>query len=532
MTSETYEALNKAWKSTCRILFGNEVGDLEDYGPWLNEYVDTSRYMKSESGAGVLVAINEYEPSARFASRSSIDFEKKIEPLGINEVKDIETIVQAIQDRLVYTGDVILGNSKFIEESTNITDSFYVYKSSIVSKSKNTGFSDTVRVSDNTFGAHGAAYCSYVVKGSTVTQNKRCFECHYTQYDTDCYYCTKAVNCSECLFCFGSQNAHHTIGNLELDKSKYFSLKAGLLEQMHDVIQKEKSIFSLLSILELTEKHGRKTKLSSVKYTEEKFDKNVIEEAFSRTSRVLLGHELTSIDDYARFLQKHWKQDIFTKSPVSSKKVGVVGFSSRVFKQHDIICRLLTEEEIKELGKTSVTIEEAGNLRVDAEALAEILGEIAYTSFDIKEGNNVNNSECVELINAENCYNGSAFVHSKKCAYCFWPRESEYIFGSNTVWESSFCINSYYSKRLTRAFECDSCESCADSYFCHNSENMQDAMFCFNAKNKRNAIGNAEMQKEKYAEVKKSLLEQIASELEKNKNLKWDVYTLGGFRQG
>ena len=40
MNSQNYEVLNKAWKSTCKVLFGAEIGDMKDYEPWLLYGVD------------------------------------------------------------------------------------------------------------------------------------------------------------------------------------------------------------------------------------------------------------------------------------------------------------------------------------------------------------------------------------------------------------------------------------------------------------------------------------------------------------
>ena len=68
---------------------------------------------------------------------------------------------------------------------------------------------------------------------------------------------------------------------------------------------------------------------------------------------------------------------------------------------------------------------------------------------------------------------------------------------------------------------------CTDLYFGHNCENVQDGMFCFNVKNLKRAIGNAEYSPDEYKKVKSSLLEQISSELEAKKTLKWDIYNIG-----
>ena len=93
--------------------------------------------------------------------------------------------------------------------------------------------------------------------------------------------------------------------------------------------------------------------------------------------------------------------------------------------------------------------------------------------------------------------------------------------------EVEFCIKCYNSAKITRCFECDNCESCADLYFSHNCENVRDSMFCFNVKNLKCAIGNAVLPTDQYKRVKGALVAQMADELEKKKNLKWDIFTIG-----
>ena len=73
----------------------------------------------------------------------------------------------------------------------------------------------------------------------------------------------------------------------------------------------------------------------------------------------------------------------------------------------------------------------------------------------------------------------------------------------------------------------DTSTKCSDSFYCHNSEGLTDCMFCFNVKGKKYAIGNAMLAPDRYRQIRDSVVEQLADELEKNKKLKWDVYNVG-----
>jgi len=188
---------------------------------------------------------------------------------------------------------------------------------------------------------------------------------------------------------------------------------------------------------------------------------------------------------------------------------------------------MATEEEIREVGRHGIGEAGAEKLTIDECALCEILHPIAYFNLEKDTGKISNVGKCAVVINASDGYATSALIQSKKCAHCFWTLNDESVFGSYMAHNSSFCINAYNSQRLTRALECDSCESCSDAYFLHNCENVRDSMFCFNAKNLSHAIGNAELPAVEYKRVKSSLVAQMADELEKKHDLRWDIFNIG-----
>ena len=57
-------------------------------------------------------------------------------------------------------------------------------------------------------------------------------------------------------------------------------------------------------------------------------------------------------------------------------------------------------------------------------------------------------------------------------------------------------------------------------------ENVHDSMFCFNTKNKRYAVGNVEIGREKYAEIKALVLAQLNLELSKTDSIALSIFNL------
>ncbi|MCX6777472.1 MAG: hypothetical protein NT157_01145, partial [Candidatus Micrarchaeota archaeon] len=139
--NELYDELNRRWKTTCKVVLGEEVGEFHEFGEWLSEH-NRPRFSKKSaiSEKKVSLVLPHYANTARFVSLDEVDFNKKFEPLRINEVKDIDSIIGAVRERAYYAGNIQLGNSRFIEGSTDVIESFYVYDSTQISFSKHIAY--------------------------------------------------------------------------------------------------------------------------------------------------------------------------------------------------------------------------------------------------------------------------------------------------------------------------------------------------------------------------------------------------------
>ncbi|MEM2137800.1 MAG: hypothetical protein QW568_01815 [Candidatus Anstonellaceae archaeon] len=250
-----------------------------------------------------------------------------------------------------------------------------------------------------------------------------------------------------------------------------------------------------------------------------------VQQAWSATTQVLFGKALGRLEDYEEWLKLNVPGMLASKSAISDKIVYIPNFIYYAETQKQAI----KLEETDEWGKKHLEKAEAEGLSLSN--AAGKLGSLKYFSPEVAMGFNVGLEECSVYFNSSYCFKTSAMVADKYCAYSMWPRNSEYIFGSSYVFSCSFCVKCYHSENLTRCFEVSNSSNCADCYFCHNCENVRDSMFCFNAKNLRHAIGNVELGKEQYAEIKKLLLSDLAKRLENNKGLKHSIYNIGCFKK-
>lgn len=525
--AEPLDTLDRRWRSACKILFKQEVGPLSDFLPYLEGLIEPNLHRKSSvSGKDVAYAVREYAEGSKWISFDEVDFNKKFEKLNINEIKDIDALLEAVSERVYYTGNVILGNSGRVERSSNISDSFFMRDSAIMGDSKYVASCIVGRLDEDCFGTYGPGESSYCIRCTQTYRDKRCFELWTSQNCSDCYYVYNLQACSDCIFCFNTKNKRKCIGNLELAPDKYSSIKEKLLAEMAEGLRKNKQLPSLMDIV----RKSRKEKPPAI--TEEEDDKepenkNVIEAEFAKTAGLLLGARLAGLDNYKQWLERHTHSVEERQSAVSGKTIYMTPRMTAIPEiPRD---RMVTAQESRKLGEI-IQLSAAEVETLSITNAHERIGKLAYLTVDFSEGANTNLIECATSIDSTCSYRTSGLVYSKHCGYMFWPRSTEHSYGCEAMFDSSFCINCYYSQKLTRCYECDSCRSCSDCYYCHNCENVQDSMFCFNVKNMKYAIGNVEVGREEYLRIKKLVLAEIAGRLMKEHDFSLDIYNIGKAR--
>lgn len=520
--SETLRILNQRWKNCCRIVFKREIGDIYPYVPYLQGLIDPVQIEKSaKSGNEVAFAIGNYAKGSRRISFGE-QGKEKTEPLAFDDIKDIDSVISALGQRACYSGDIVLGNFSHVEKSSGITDCFYLYGCSLLSDAKHCAFTQKGRVCNDLFGCWGPGETEFCIRCSQTYLDKRCFELWTSQKCSDCYYSYYLKNCTECLFCFNSRNLSHAIGNLKLPKEKYFALKEKLVSEIADELERKKKLPSLMDIAEAGGKPNT-PKISVSPRTENSRGQKAVEDDFPKVSSLILGKPLGKISDYKEWLERGTEAIMDLKSAASGGKV--LFFPRGIAAAKIPRNRLVTEEEATALGKQPPLSEKEAE-RLSFSTAPELISRLAFFNVEFWEGTNIDLTECPIAIESARCLR-SGVVYSKYVGHTFYTRTCEHIYGCNQVFDCAFCMKCYYSNGLQRCFEVDFSRDCSDCHFSHNIENCHDCMFCFNVKNLKYAIGNVEMGKEEYARVKKMVLAEIASKLEKEKTLPWSIYSIG-----
>ena len=522
--SSVYAQLNKAWKSTCRILLGEEIGELKEYEEWLKEYMPVIGKRKSHiSGKDVTVAFDEYCKDANFVSLDEVK-EKSIEPLTINEIKDIDSIVEAISERWEYTGNKILGNSSFVESSDTILESQYVFGSIDISQSTHIFNGALVRTNSKyIFGSPWLGQCEFLIRVIGATNVKRGFESSEITDCSDIYFSHNCHGSHELMFCFNQRSKRYCVGNLQLSKDKYLSLKAKLIKEVVEELKKEKRFPSLFALVQDKMVDIDLGIQISQNDQIEQGDIKPIEKAFSSTFKILFKREPDELSLYEKWLSRSFPA-VYEIDTLFGSKTFATDFIPRAVYPKK---RIVTVAEAEKLSRLHLEEKDIETL----DTIKNSISKIAFFPGEVVGGINKNVIKGALRFDCFNTYKVYTGVSSEYCGIDFMTMQSKYVFGCYRILHSEFCIDCHNSLNLNRCFELDSCENCSDTHFAHNCEGLQDAMFCWNAKGKRYAIGNAQLQPEQYRKIKDILIEQMADEILKKKELRYDIFNIGCYNK-
>ncbi len=247
------ENINRAWESACKVMLGQSVGPIDDYDSYLWKCVEPYHLTKSAISEKEVVVTGDYKKGARFISGEELQEYTKIigkVPLDVNELKDIDSIIAAIGERVYYSGNDILGNSGQATLSNRVVDSTFVYKAHDIFYSKYVTHTYLSKYSEYIFGCESVGKGThFAVKAFETYDDSRLFETVRVYMSSDAVYSANLENCQSCLFCFNLRSKRRCIGNMELPEGKFNALKAKLQEDIRSTLESRKTAPSIMEIV-------------------------------------------------------------------------------------------------------------------------------------------------------------------------------------------------------------------------------------------------------------------------------------------
>jgi len=510
--------LNKAWKQASRVILGGEVGELDDFENFLTRYRQSITSYISKLSGKIVRTLDIYSKDASMIGYNEVDSLANMPPVSINEIKDIDSLRNAVEERFTYIGGGLLGNTRFVAGSTNINNSYYVQNSINIFNSKYVAYSSYSDRTSYIFGSNDANGVNFSINvdASGVDHPTREFESHFIiEGSSDIYYGMYIVASHECMFSFFQRGKQFCIGNLVLDKDKYFQVKASLLEQIRQELRNKKTIFGLY---DLVGSFSEDQELEYLKYDE--IVQPSVENAFRKTTKTILGKSLKNLVDYKQYLSNNplYKLGV-VRSAISDNPV-IISCEEYYKLPVKAISRSIAEADFSIVSKRHIK-----KITSDLHELVRQLKDIAYLSMDLQimYPDTIRSSICYK---SHDNYETVMPVFSNYTAYSFWPRNSDYTFGSSTMFKSLGVIRSYNSDNIKRGFEVDFCRGSSDIYFSHNVENSSNVMFSFGLKSLHNAVLNTEFSETEYNRVKSNILDWVYTNLSSKHTLDLGVLNL------
>jgi len=246
--------INNAFKTTSRLLFNQELGEFVSFEPYLSEAAVGKQVLSCFSGKKLWVASEQYAEGSKFFDYG-IEHEKikeiQSKPLNVDEIKDVDSLLHAVQEKFIYSGNKTLGNSNFVENSDSIVDSNNILNSSIMTKSNHCAYSYLMQKSEYVFGSTSSGDSSYIMRCFYNNSLKRCFECCTVVKSSDCYFSYNLMGCGDCLFSFNLRNKRNMVGNIQLTNEHYAGLKTKLVGELAEELKRKKRLdFSVVDILQ------------------------------------------------------------------------------------------------------------------------------------------------------------------------------------------------------------------------------------------------------------------------------------------
>lgn len=519
--SAAYAKANRAFKDTCRVLFKEEIGELCEFEEYLKECMFPFQVLKSHISGRDVVVPAYYPQKARIISQDEVGG-LEFSPLDVNQVKDIDTLLEAVNENVRYCGNRLFGKNENVGYVDNAIDCMNVLYSHNTWKCKNSAFLSCTRENEYSFGVSTNSSSRFMLHTYHGIKDTRCFGGFFVVESSDCFSCFNCASCSEALFSFNLRSKRNTIGNLELPRERYLGLKEKLVAEIAEKLKKDKKFVSIEHLSGEGGKAGRGKTVEGVLPPAEGMEE--INGLFSATSRIVLGKELGPIAGYEGWLTSHSAKVKLLKGAFGKPVLSAEGWLR--FGEFPA-SRLVSQEEALKLGEEKKIVIEEG----EEPGLAEILRKVSDIAYYTCEwhGRSEKAIQCPIAYDSHTVYRVVDSTGGKKSGCASQVAYSEHIFGGahSRIFQSRFCIKGYDSVNANNCFEIDNCHDASHSMFCHNCENVSDCLFCFNTKNKRYCVGNTEVGREEFLRVKKILLDYVVGKLEKDKDLELGIFNIG-----
>jgi hypothetical protein len=234
-----------------------------------------------------------------------------------------------------------------------------------------------------------------------------------------------------------------------------------------------------------------------------------LEKGWRSTTRVVFGRELPDLGDYSVWLSEYNAAPAKRQSRLSGKEVVLANSN------YPKNARFLSEKEATVNKDYALSINQVKDIDSLLAALSEkceyagnrFLGNTAF----VESSDSITDSQYVF---------GSTNVEKSSIIFNEFMirKDSKFGFGGGWYAASEFIIRCVGAHTIKRSFESHYTVKSSDMHFCFGCVGSHDLLFSFGQRNSSYKIGNLQLGKAEYGELKGKLMSEVVDEIEKEKS--------------
>ncbi|MEW6529006.1 MAG: hypothetical protein AB1391_03900, partial [Candidatus Micrarchaeota archaeon] len=235
--------IEEAWKSTCKIVFGKDIGPLQKYERLLSERINLVIKIKTIYG-------NETYTSNMFcykyiSNERIVNFDEAMElakqhiTFEDGEEVSLKSIIKKISPIAFFRTEFAEGsNTNNIETQIPYTAT-NTYKVVDATYAKNCAYDTMALNSEYIFGSYRVLHSKFCIKAHGSVRASNCFDIDCCTNLRNSYFCHNVEGSDNCMFCFNTKSKRYAIGNVEIEREQYMRIKKIVLDEITAKLERD-----------------------------------------------------------------------------------------------------------------------------------------------------------------------------------------------------------------------------------------------------------------------------------------------------
>ena len=231
---ENLKPIDDAFRATSKVIFGQDIGSLQENREFLVERVVLVEDIKTVFGNDACyspVFLFRDIPKQRMIMRDEEQEASKMQ-FEVGEQDDLKSLIQKIRDIAFYRIDMSEGNITNVIKSPLIYHGINAYYVGDLTFGKNCAYCTYALNDEYVFGCHRCIHSKFCIRCEDSVNLTACFEMDSCTNCANSMFCHNCENLDNCMFCFNTKSKRYAIGNVEVGREEYMKIKERVLAEI------------------------------------------------------------------------------------------------------------------------------------------------------------------------------------------------------------------------------------------------------------------------------------------------------------